>query len=50
MNAILHFLFVVFANIFMLALLLGAIYWAIVIIFYVPYAAAKGKFGKLPWL
>ena len=50
MNAILHFIFVVIANIFMLALLLGAIYWALVIIFYLPYAAIKNKIGRLPWL
>ena len=50
MTAILHFIFVVLANIFMLALLLGAIYWAIFIIFYLPYAAIKGKLGRPPWL
>ncbi len=50
MSAILHFLFVVLANIFMMALLFGAIYWAILIIFYLPYAVIKGKLGRLPWL
>ncbi len=49
MSAILHFLFVVFANIFMFGLLLGVIYWIILIVFYLPYAAAKGKIGRLPW-
>ena len=50
MATILYFIFVVLANIFMFMLLLGAIWWAIFIIFYLPYAAAKGKLGKLPWL
>lgn len=50
MTAILHFIFVVLANIFMLLLLIGAIYWALFIVFYLPYAAIKGKIGKLPWL
>ena len=50
MTTILHFIFVVLANIFMFMLFIGLIYWAIFIIFYLPYAAAKGKIGKLPWL
>ena len=50
MTAILHFIFVVLANIFMFVLLLGAIYWAVFILFYLPYAAIKGKLGRLPWL
>lgn len=50
MSAILHFIFVVLANIFMFMLLIGVIYWIIFIAFYLPYAAIKGKLGRLPWL
>ncbi|MBD5348574.1 MAG: hypothetical protein HDR84_04935 [Bacteroides sp.] len=50
MDAILHFIFVILANIFMFALLLGSIFWAFFIIFYLPYAVIKGKIGRLPWL
>ena len=50
MGTILHFIFVVLANLFMFMLLLGAILWAIFLIFFLPYAAIKGKLGKLPWL
>lgn len=50
MSAILHFIFVVLAKIFMFLLLLGAIYWALFIILYLPHAVIKGKLGRLPWL
>lgn len=50
MTTILHFLFVVFAYIFMLVLLIGVIYWAIFLIFLLPYAVIKNKLGRLPWL
>lgn len=50
MEAILHFIFVVLVNIFMFFMLLGLLYWAFIIVFYIPYAAAKGKLGRVRWL
>ncbi len=50
MSAILHFIFVILANAFMLFMLLGLIY-LIGLIIYMCIQIAKGKgSGWLPWL